>query len=232
MEITPDITLGELVAHDYGYADVLSNYHLDYAFRGNVSIKTACDKLGLNTMQIDVLINELSTVVCLFHDTSLDSSQWSDEFLVEYIGNRHHDILESDIHVITACLDALSEEYKKESLELEWIDRQYRSILALMRVHLTKEKVVFQRIEEAQKRNESFDQKELFLELLGNDHAKIGDILNQIRRKTKNYSVPEQACFRLEDTYQRMKELDDEIRFTVHLENNILYQRKFKEKRG
>jgi len=66
------------------------------------------------------------------------------------------------------------------------------------------------------------------LSVLAWEHDMTGDEWNEIRRLTRDYTTPVDACESLKELYRGLRALELDIHRHVHLENNILFPRAIK----
>ncbi|MGH9565605.1 MAG: hemerythrin domain-containing protein, partial [Candidatus Angelobacter sp.] len=57
------------------------------------------------------------------------------------------------------------------------------------------------------------------------EHEAAGDLLEQISKKSSDYTPPAEACFSYKALYTALKEFAEDLHQHVHLENNILFPR-------
>ena len=63
------------------------------------------------------------------------------------------------------------------------------------------------------------------IRMMEHEHATAGEALAEMRRLTKNYTVPEDACNTFRVLFRQLEELESDLHLHVHLENNILFPR-------
>ena len=98
--------------------------------------------------------------------------------------------------------------------------------------HFIKEKrVVFPFIKELVKAKLTGDRTALTqqpslsepIQIMESDHEAAGDILEEMRAITNNYTPPAQACNSYQFMYKKLRDLDEDLHQHIHLENNILF---------
>jgi regulator of cell morphogenesis and NO signaling len=57
------------------------------------------------------------------------------------------------------------------------------------------------------------------------EHEAAGDILKELRKVTKDYSVPKDGCDTYFKTFDKLQQLEADLFEHIHLENNILFRR-------
>jgi regulator of cell morphogenesis and NO signaling len=101
-----------------------------------------------------------------------------------------------------------------------------------MVAHLREEEEVFfpavKRIDAAGKSGAIPEMKDLetvrdSLEKLNEEDEEIGEAVHTIRRLSKEYEIPADACNTYMVTYRKLREFEEDLHKHVHLENNILF---------
>jgi regulator of cell morphogenesis and NO signaling len=55
------------------------------------------------------------------------------------------------------------------------------------------------------------------------EHELVGKNLDEIKKLSNNYSLPEDACASYSLLYNMLNEFDEDMHLHIHLENNILF---------
>ena len=55
------------------------------------------------------------------------------------------------------------------------------------------------------------------------EHDIAGEMLKKLNELTSNYTPPEDACNTYRASFANLKEMENDIHFHIHLENNILF---------
>jgi regulator of cell morphogenesis and NO signaling len=56
-----------------------------------------------------------------------------------------------------------------------------------------------------------------------NDHDVVGDLADEIRILSGNYTTPADACNSYQLFYRKLEEFENDLHMHIHLENNILF---------
>jgi regulator of cell morphogenesis and NO signaling len=56
-----------------------------------------------------------------------------------------------------------------------------------------------------------------------NEHEAVGNFVEEIRKFTKNFTLPEDACASYTLWYKMLEEFEEDLHLHIHLENNILF---------
>jgi regulator of cell morphogenesis and NO signaling len=69
--------------------------------------------------------------------------------------------------------------------------------------------------------------------MMEHEHDSAGDALRAMRKATKEYTAPAEACVSYRALYQALGEFEADLHRHIHLENNILFPRALAmERRG
>lgn len=223
-------TVSEIVRSDYRTADVFKKNGIGYCCGGQVPLAEACAAKNISYSE---LVKEL-------HDATRDLSlpntiqyeKWKMDFLIDYIINIHHAYSSVALPPMQANLISFVNSHKKQYPELTEIENVFEQLSALLTTHnLQEEETIFpyiKQIETTHRRKEIYGS--LFVRTLGKplsesgkEHAKISELLSELRRLTNNYIFPANACTNHRVVYNKLREFDNDLVQHKHLENNILF---------
>lgn len=223
-------TVSEIVRSDYRTADVFKKNGIGYCCGGQVPLAEACAAKNISYSE---LVKEL-------HDATRDLSlpntiqyeKWKMDFLIDYIINIHHAYSSAALPPMQANLISFVNSHKKQYPELTEIENVFEQLSALLTTHnLQEEETIFpyiKQIETTHRRKEIYGS--LFVRTLGKplsesgkEHAKISELLSELRRLTNNYIFPANACTNHRVVYNKLREFDNDLVQHKHLENNILF---------
>ena len=63
------------------------------------------------------------------------------------------------------------------------------------------------------------------ISLMKQQHDDHGDLLNELERRTRGFTLPDQACNTWTALYRGLAELRQDLMDHIHLENNVLFRR-------
>ncbi|HZV81154.1 MAG TPA: iron-sulfur cluster repair di-iron protein [Geobacteraceae bacterium] len=227
--ITGDTTIGEIVAADFRTAKVFERHGIDFCCGGNVALAVVCKEMGVALVDIT---GELTSLPEEPVDRSRDYSSWPLPFLADYIVNTHHVYLKENDGQIAAYARKIAEVHGARHPEVIRIAEIFGKIAADMVGHLQEEEEVFfpslKRADAARASGETPDSRDretirTSLIRLQREHEEIGDAIHEIRRLSREYSLPDDACNTFMLTYRKLREFEDDLHTHVHLENNILF---------
>lgn len=232
MQVLQDFngTVSEIVRADYRTADVFKKHGINYCCGGKVPLKEACEAKGLD-YKVMLMDLELATKTVSLPN-NLKFSNWKIDFLIDYIINVHHAYLYDTLPQLEASLMGFADSHKKQHPELQKVVAVFSTISSLVLAHSQREdEVIFpyiKQIENAYRRKESYGNLLVRtlrkpLSNVESEHKKIGDLLNNLRELTSNYTFPENACTNHRVIFQKLREFDNDMVQHKHLENNILF---------
>ena len=222
-------TLGQLVTENYRRADVFEKNVMDFCCGGAVTLETACRE---NNLDLEKIVDEIEALEREPIPRGENYAAWDPSFLADYILNTHHAWLHENTGKIVGYAHKIVEVHGSRHPELKDVATFFDRIASDLKGHLREEEDHFfpaiKKLEAARKSGTSAHEsdREIIdrdLERLFREHQEVGDAVHEIRRLTKDYAVPADACNTFELTYRLLKEFEDDLHKHVHLENNILF---------
>lgn len=223
-------TLGQLAAKDLRKAQVFKKYGLDFCCGGKKTVKEACAEKGLDVTKVE---QELQSADKLpVSSRALPYDEWGLDFLADYIVNTHHSYVRKNLPDIKAYAEKVFKVHGAHHPELERIHQLVEEVYAELTTHLMKEeKILFPYIKElvsAKTGSQSsisphFGSIQNPIGVMEADHEIVGSNLEEIRKLSDNYRLPEDACASYSLLYSMLDEFEEDLHLHVHLENNILF---------
>ena len=221
-------TIGEIAAKDMRKAEVFKKYGIDFCCGGKKNLREVCREKGLNPEIIEAELDNTSTApVPLF-----DFSKWDADFLADYIYNQHHKNYYAEEPVISGLVEKVADHHGGPHNNLEDLRILYRTLRQELHTHFMKEeRVVFPFIKALVEVKRTGDRTILTqqpsvsepIRIMESDHEAAGDILEQMRVLTDNYTTPPNACNSYQFLFKKLRELDEDLHQHIHLENNLLF---------
>jgi regulator of cell morphogenesis and NO signaling len=224
-----DETLGQIAAKDLRKAQVFKKYGLDFCCGGKKTVKEACAEKGLDVTKVE---KELQQADTLPSARPVPYGDWSLDFLSDYIVNTHHTYVRKTLPDIRAYAEKVMKVHGKQHPELVRIHQLVEEIYAELSAHLVKEeKVLFPYVKElviAKDRSQLLQTAHLGsvqnpINMMEMEHEVVGENLEEIRRLSNNYALPEDACASYSLLYRMLDEFEEDLHLHIHLENNILF---------
>jgi regulator of cell morphogenesis and NO signaling len=226
-------TVRELATENPAATRVFENLGIDYCCGGNQSLEEACQKANLSIDQVlDSL--EMAEQTARASETTRD---WNNEPLSEliaHIKNTHHKFTREEVVRLSALLDKVGKVHGKNHPEVIEIRAIFAGLAQELTTHLMKEEMVLfpyiTRLEEAVIENEPvvpppFGTVQNPVAMMEHEHDSAGNALRAMRKASRDYSAPEDACVSYKTLYSALAGFEADLHQHIHLENNILFPR-------
>lgn len=221
-----DATVAQLAISHPAALGVFEKYNIDYCCGGHRSLEEACQRIGLNPLEIrqeiDRSTDDFSQV--------LRTERWTSSMLVDFIIQNHHSYVTNAIPEIQALLDKVCAAHGNDSPELLTVREDFLKLADELTNHMKKEEfVLFPAIKRLDA--QSFDDHPLAgaiqtpISAMEHEHTLAGDLIKHIRSLTNNYTPPDFACPTYRIAFKKLQEFDNDLMRHIHLENNILFER-------
>jgi regulator of cell morphogenesis and NO signaling len=190
-------------------------------------VKEACAEKGIDVTKVE---QELQTA-----DKSpatsrpLPYNDWNLDFLADYIVNTHHSYVKKTIPDLRNYSQKVAQVHGAHHPELSEINKLVQEVCDEMSEHMVKEEtVLFPYVKHLVKTNgdTKFDSLETVqepIDIAVTEHELVGGNMEQIRKLSNNYELPEDACASYSYLFKTLDEFEDDLHTHVHLENNILF---------
>lgn len=221
------VTVGELVAADFRKAEVFKKYGIDFCCGGKKSLKETCEKKGLDVVEIERELNEISAT----SNTDYNFQNMPLNELVDYIIEKHHGYVNRSIPVLEEYLTKLVRVHGDRHPELKEVFNKFENVKTELVSHMYKEEnVLFPYIKMLVEKSNS---AELFtspfgsiknpINMMDHEHETVGEFFEQINEITNSYTPPADACTTYKVGFLKLKEFEDDLHVHIHLESNILF---------
>jgi regulator of cell morphogenesis and NO signaling len=241
MNATTEKTVRELALESSTAPRVLEQFGLDYCCGGNRPLSDACRAANV---RIDDVLDALESAA--LSAQKIDSNRsWTTEPLSELIAHinaTHHKYTRSEIARLSPLMDKVAAKHGANHPELIEIHSTFQALAQELTTHLMKEEMVLFpyviRMEEAVTAHEPvlpppFGTIQNPVSMMENEHDSAGNALRAMRKASRDYTAPTDACVSFQTLYTGLAEFEADLHQHIHLENNILFPRATAmEKRG
>ena len=227
-------TLGQIAASDLRKAEVFKKHGLDFCCGGKKTLHEACQEKGLDVTRIEQELQEAGKNTLA---PSLSYSDWSLDFLVDYIVNTHHAYVKKTLPDLLAYASKTAKVHGDQHPELLAIQMLVTEINRELIDHLAKEEqILFPFIKKLVNKGTTDQSDHLSyngtvqspIDVMEMEHETVAKNFVRIRTLSKNYAVPEDACATYSLLYNKLAEFENDLHTHVHLENNILFPKAIK----
>lgn len=216
-----DVTIGEVVVKIPKSTEIFKKYGIDYCCGGHRNLRNVIEEQKINE---DKLIKELDEA---YEERKKGYAGQKDGFesmsplvLSTYIEDTHHGYLRKALPKTAELLNTILRVHGKNHPELFEVYSLFGQLKTDLEQHLLKEEtMLFPDFEDSiANKNEILHLTKTII----NEHEAAGEILAKLRKVTKEYSLPEDACETFAKTYEMLEEIEEDLHQHIHLENNIL----------
>lgn len=226
-----DETLGQIAAKDLRKAEVFKKYGLDFCCGGKKTVKEACAEKGLDVTKVEQELQNSNK--SSFTARPLPYNDWTLDFLADYIVNTHHSYIRKIIPDVRSYAEKVAKVHGAHHPELLQINRLAQEVCDEMSSHMVKEEtVLFPYIKQLVAAKNNGNEKVKFgnletvetpINIMEMEHEVVGNDMDQIRKLSNNYELPEDACASYSYLFKTLDEFENDLHIHVHLENNILF---------
>jgi regulator of cell morphogenesis and NO signaling len=231
MLLDPTKTVRELAIAIPNATRVFEKVKIDYCCGGSRPLAEACARAGVEVEAISRLLDE-SRVTALPESTDFQSMSLAD--LTNYLIEKHHVFTQQETAHLITLLQKVCSAHAENHPELLQVQSAFRTLQADLEQHMFKEEHVLfpyiMQLEAAQLANHPmppapFGTMRNPLAVMTLEHDAAGDILREIRKLSRDFSLPEDACLSYQTLYGALAEFEADLHQHIHLENNILFPR-------
>jgi regulator of cell morphogenesis and NO signaling len=228
--LTPEITVGQLVAERPSRARLFERLGIDYCCGGRAPLAQACTEKGLDVEEAlrALEVGEPEAQVA-GHDGFLAAMTTMGE-LIDHIVARHHAYLREKLPHLEGLFDQVVAAHKASHPELQELRDVFAALKDELTLHMLKEeKILFPMIVqlEAVLEMPHFHCGSISnpIRVMEHEHVDAGNALTLLRAMTSGYTPPADACARYRALLDGLAELEADLHLHIHEENNILFPR-------
>lgn len=223
------LTLAQIVNNNHQAASVFEKYRLDFCCKGKRSLEQACTEQQVPVADV---MSDLENVFTKNDKGSVDFEKMNLAKLCDHIVQTHHAYVKDQMPQIYAYLQKVSSKHGERHPELYKIFQTFAAVKEEMEGHMKKEELIlFPRIKELQKLADNEDAHlqlnitylQSPINVMEQEHDHAGNLLNDIRLLSNDYTVPQDACTTYRLSFAALKAFELDLHQHVHLENNILF---------
>ncbi|MFD2671858.1 hemerythrin domain-containing protein [Marinicrinis sediminis] len=149
--------------------------------------------------------------------------------LIHHIIAVHHEYLRRELPALEGCMIKLKAIHGQDNPSfIPVLQAKFKTLQTDLEGHLsTEEQTVFPLILRYEQTGNPEQLKQAWTQLtaLEADHQEACSLLKEMRMLTADYQLPEGACRTLKLTYQKLEDLEADMRQHIHLEDHILFAR-------
>lgn len=214
----PALSVAEVVLQFPNALNIFNQHRIDYCCGGNMSFQEACARARVD---VESVWNEIN-----YATTSIDGpnfGKWSIPLLIDYIVDQHHSYVRDSIPVLQELLQKLCDVHGRHHPELYDIQEKFNLLADELLQHMYKEEhILFPAMKSGLAAPMPL---QVPIDVMMEEHQMAGDLVKEIRGKSRNYTCPDDVCTTYRLTLQKMEAFDNDLMQHIHLENNILFRK-------
>ena len=229
MEATDNRTVRELASATPGAARVFEKFGIDYCCGGERSLAQACSAVKVNLQEVSEALEKPQT-----QSGDRDWQKATLAELAEHIVAKHHEYVRQEIQRLIPLSAKVAGVHGKNHPEVEQIQSSFQSLAEELTTHMMKEeRMLFPYIAQLELAAKSgnrlaaspFGTVKNPVRMMMMEHDSAGELLRKMRKVSKNYNLPADACMSFQMLYRALEEFEADLHQHIHLENNILFPR-------
>ena len=228
LPIDANIPVGQLLAQNPHWSSIFDKYRIDYCCGGKISLSEAClsKKLDLTTLIQELLGSKTIET----SNIKADLVSISIKEVIEHIVKTYHKPLQEDLPYLLKLSNKVVQVHQVNHPELVKLDVIVKRFCIDLQTHMQKEEQVLFPMciqLESAKSLPSFHCGSVKnpIAMMMSEHDSAGQDLALIRELTLNFTLPDDACNSYCLLYNKLEQIEQDLRHHVHIENNILFPR-------
>ncbi len=228
MTITATKTVRELAVEVPNATRVFEKMGIDYCCGGHKSLEEACAGAKRPVAEVLRALEEGVDGAAPQAPRDWNSAPLSE--LVDHIVNKHHAYVKGEVPRLQALIAKVVGVHGQNHPELQQVQVAFGELGNELSAHMTKEEqILFPYVKEMAKGNgcgpSCFGTVQNPIRVMMMEHDGAGEKLREMRQATRNYDLPQDACFSYGTLFNALLEFEADLHQHIHLENNILFPR-------
>ncbi|MCC6487655.1 MAG: iron-sulfur cluster repair di-iron protein [Candidatus Hydrogenedentes bacterium] len=225
--ISPEVTIGELVAERPSRSRIFEQLGIDYCCGGKKPLSEACAKKGLDPAMI---LERLEREAEALPDTGPTPAEMTLSELAVHIESTHHLYLRNELPRLSKMAQRVAKVHGDKDQRLLLLSATFGVLAHELESHLAKEEhVLFPAIRALEAADKMlalpFGSVSNPIHCMEEEHDSAGAALERLRTLTDDYTPPEWACNTYRALLDGLRELELNMHQHVHKENNVLFPR-------
>ena len=231
MFLDPAKTVREVAVSFPQATRVFEKTKIDYCCGGDQLLGDACAKAGVD---LHMLAQMLEASVSAAPTSGVDFQQLGLADLIHYILDKHHVYTRDEMQRLEGLVEKVVHAHAATYPELLSMRDLLQQLFAELRGHMFKEEQILfpfvVQLEQSRPQNlpapfAPFGTVYNPIRLMLVEHDNAGDLLRELRKLSRGYRVPEDACASFRTFYEALEAFEQDLHQHIHLENNILFPR-------
>lgn len=218
-------SVGELVAEQPNRAVVLERFGIDYCCGGNRSLSEACCERGIDPNQVLV---EFERCPERSERSEPATASLTIAELTAHIVSVHHARLRKELPRIERLVEKCVAAHGARDARLLLLLDEFQSFADDLEIHMMKEERVLFPLAEGYERGIVPSPLhcggiEFPIAVIESEHRDVAEALARFRKLTDDFTAPKDACATWRELIRSLRDLERDMHFHIHEENNLLH---------
>jgi regulator of cell morphogenesis and NO signaling len=225
--ISPDSTVGSIVAARPSLARLFERVGIDYCCGGGRTLAVVCAAKGLDPVMFAVSLE--AAAVPPFSGAGVDAATMSLTGLADHIEATHHRYLKAELPALVEKADRVAKKHGWRDPRLLPVAETMRGLAEGMIQHMAKEEIVlFPLVRELEQTGAASGHGGSIanpIRQMESEHAGAGSAVARLRELTDGFVPDADACNTHRAMLAGFAELEVDLHQHVHKENNVFFPR-------
>jgi len=226
--ITPQSTIGEIVAARPALARIFEKLGIDYCCGGKQTLAATCARRGLEIATTIALLDSAAAAL-VAGPAEVDAAAMSLTELTRHIEGTHHAYLKAELPRLVEMAERVGTKHCWRDARLTDMAIAVRTLAEEMISHMEKEEgVLFPLVREIEARtNAGLRGSDLAapIQQMESEHESAGQLTARLRELTDGFTPNTEACNTHRALLAGLAEFESDLHRHVHKENNVLFPR-------
>ena len=232
MNLNTTQNVGDIATQHLAAVRVFEDHGIDYCCGGRRPLEEVCREKGISA---EALLAEVNAVETAWADSGRDWASAPLKDLITHIITTHHVYLRDELPAIERRIEAVIRAHAQRHGDVLFpLAKIFAGLKDELMAHMRKEELVLfpfiERTERAVLNGHAwitppFGTVDKPIHMMEDEHESAGRALQEIRRITNDFTVPDGVCNTYRALLKSLAEMERDLHVHIHLENNILFPR-------
>lgn len=214
-------TVGELVAERPGRSRVFQSVGIDFCCQGGRTLRDACERKGIAA---ETVVEQLEAEAADKSAPEQNPANLPPAELVAYLVETHHGFLWRELPRLFAMAERVAHVHGGHTPSLVELFQVFNGLQAELTEHLMKEeRILFPAITAMSRGEMEPGPLDGPIACMLHEHDDAGAALDQLRELSHGFEPPPDACNTYRALFAGLRDLDEDLRRHIHLENSVLF---------
>lgn len=213
-------TVGELVAERPGRSRIFQNFGIDFCCQGGTTLSEACRK---RQVLLDTVVEQLEAEEAGPAEAVMNPANLLPGELADYIVETHHAFLRRELPRLDAMARRVAVVHGGHTSSLIQVNEIFHALYLELDAHMIKEEEILFPAIRAMAAGGAAIPLDGPIASMMREHEDVGGDLAGIRKLTRDYDPPADACNTYRALFAGLADLEEDLHRHIHLENQVLF---------